>query len=917
MNALRSRLSVTSCMLLCVVCLTPQLSAKPSGTSFPGYPDTVVATIPTGGWPHGPAATLDGKYIYVPGFSSDSVYVVRTTDNAVVAGFPLAGRPTIALPSPDGQYMYISNSGNGTVARVRLTDNAIVHQTGMLSDPFAMAFVQNNQGMYVDIFRSPENRVAVLRTSDDSLLQYITVGFDPWGIAATADGRHCYVSSAYSDTVYVLRTSDNTVESTIPVEGNPHGIALSPAEDLLYVACKYSPDLQAPDDSPATISSRQQTHAAHQGNQCLKVIRLSDQSVVATVPLADPPGFLALLPNGKYLYISSYGFNHVTIIRTADFSVVKTVTTGYASSGLAVLPDGSAVYVSAMDEGCVRVIGNVDVGPVAILSPAGTVDSGSACAPRAVVRNFGPTSVTFPLTMDIAAGYTQTVQETLPARQADTVVFPAWAARPVGSLAVTCFTSLAGDEDRTNDTIRDTVLVRRVLNLDVGPVAILSPAGTPESGKVYVPRAIVRNFGLTAATFPVTMAIGGSYDQTTSETLAAGAADTVSFSSWTALPNGITPLTCFTALAGDQDPTNDTIRDTVTVVGPPTDDVGATAILSPAGHVHAGDTVIPKARIRNFGNRTARYFGVQFRIGASYNRTVTVTQALLPESTLDLTFPSWVAAAGQWAVSCSTMLMNDVKRANDKVSSSLRVYAQSLVIAPDQSDRLEEGQGKTYRFYALIAGDTGGVVELSSVECRMPNPDCPRIANRQSSIVNYQGWSLRLCDASGANDLTDTDGDGIPDLGYAAPGESCWFSLDVTAAAGLVGDTASLAQRTFQIPGHIGSNPQVADTAVLTLTLVPGFSVHNFPNPFSDHTAFVIGLPEDGNVSLTVYTRAGERVRRVQVPTDMVAGVHVAAWDGTNDNGRAVVPGTYEYVLDYEHDGKTDSVHKKLVRTKE
>ena len=179
------------------------------------------------------------------------------------------------------------------------------------------------------------------------------------------------------------------------------------------------------------------------------------------------------------------------------------------------------------------------------------------------------------------------------------------------------------------------------------------------------------------------------------------------------------------------------------------------------------------------------------------------------------------------------------------------------------------------------------------------------------------GWSLRLCDAADANDLTDTDGDGIPDLGYVAPGESSWFSLDVTAPSGLVGDTASLAGRTFLIAGHLGNDSLVADTAVLNLTLVPAFSVHNFPNPFSDHTAFVIGLPDDGKVSLTVYTRAGERVCRVLENADMPAGVHVVRWDGVNDNGRAVAPGTYEYVLDYEHAGKTDRISKKLVVTRQ
>ena len=98
---------------------------------------------------------------------------------------------------------------------------------------------------------------------------------------------------------------------------------------------------------------------------------------------------------------------------------------------------------------------------------------------------------------------------------------------------------------------------------------------------------------------------------------------------------------------------------------------------------------------------------------------------------------------------------------------------------------------------------------------------------------------------------------------------------------------------------------------------MPAFSVHNFPNPFSDHTAFVVGLPEDGKASLTVYTRAGERVCRVIENAAMPAGVHLVRWDGVNDNGRGIAPGTYEYLLDYVHAGKTDRIRKKLVLTRQ
>jgi hypothetical protein len=539
-----------------------------------------------------------------------------------------------------------------------------------------------------------------------------------------------------------------------------------------------------------------------------------------------------------------------------------------------------------------------DVGPTAILVPSGTLDSGTQVIPTVVVRNFGTSSPTFPITLLIDGGYSQTLSDTLAAGSVDTVRFPTWTAGPVGISGVVCFTGLPGDENPANDTITDSVSVRRVLNLDVGPIQVLSPPGTSDSGDVCVPSVVVRNFGQTAASFPVTLAIGSGYVQTAQETLASRMSDTVVFPSWTAEPVGQTAVTCYTALVGDEDLTNDTLRDSVNVLGAPVHDVGAIAILAPTGTVHTGDTVIPKARIKNFGNTVERFFNVRFRIGTSYNHTANEAQRLYPDSTVELTFAPWIAASGTWAVSCSTMLVGDLNGVNDKVSSSVVAFAQLLHIEPDQSDRLEVGAGKTYQFHALIEGDAGGVVEVV-------RPTAPA------------GWSARLGDATGANDLVDTDGDGTPDLGYVAAGESSWFSLEVTAPAGLAGDTASLTGKAFIIAGHLGNDSLVADTALLTLTLVPGFSIHNFPNPFSDHTAFMIGLPADGKVSLTIYTRAGERVCRVLERADEPTGIHVVPWEAVNDNGRSIAPGTYEYVLDYVHQGTSERVRKRLVVDRE
>ena len=125
-------------------------------------------------------------------------------------------------------------------------------------------------------------------------------------------------------------------------------------------------------------------------------------------------------------------------------------------------------------------------------------------------------------------------------------------------------------------------------------------------------------------------------------------------------------------------------------------------------------------------------------------------------------------------------------------------HEQSLYVGPDQSRQLPAGQYKSYCFYALIEGDTGGIVEVAL-------PTAPA------------GWSVRLADMTGESDLTDTDGDGIPDLGYVVPGKTTWFALGVMAASGLAGDTAFTHR--FAIAGRMGNDSLAADTAILSLTV--------------------------------------------------------------------------------------------------
>lgn len=293
-----------------------------------GYPDTVLATIPTtDGHPQNLVCPRRTGRVYVTGEWDDAVYVIRTSDNVLVETLHIECGPTHIDCSPDGDYVYIGSFDDvhpGAPDRlysVRTSDNAIVDSVDLLGCPHGVACLPNGEYIYVSL-DYPTNKVAVVRTSDFSVVTNIPVGSEPRGIIALPDGQFVYVTCAYSDLVYVIRTSDNAVVGVVDAGSAVHRLAVLPDGDYVYV-------------------SRYQSGAP------VMVIRTSDNTVVDSVPMSSGrPCGLTALPNGCYVYVTNRDANSVAIIRTSDNTVVKTVGVGSTPYGAASLPDGSGVYVA-------------------------------------------------------------------------------------------------------------------------------------------------------------------------------------------------------------------------------------------------------------------------------------------------------------------------------------------------------------------------------------------------------------------------------------------------------------------------------------------------------------------------------------------------------------------------------------------
>jgi hypothetical protein len=202
---------------------------------------------------------------------------------------------------------------------------------------------------------------------------------------------------------------------------------------------------------------------------------------------------------------------------------------------------------------------------------------------------------------------------------------------------------------------------------DVGCTRILAPTGAFDSGTTVTPACSTYNYGSTTAGYLVRMRIGAGYNQTASVAgHAPGTRVYVTFPTWTATARGGNAVSCSTELAGDMVTANDKQTGAVTVN---VHDVGTKILLAPAGTITPGSVVTPACSVFNFGMASESY-NVRMKIGTVYDQTAAVA-GHTAGATVYVTFPTWTAAAGTFAVTCSTELAADLVKANDKRTGSV------------------------------------------------------------------------------------------------------------------------------------------------------------------------------------------------------------------------------------------------------
>ena len=280
-------------------------------------------------------------------------------------------------------------------------------------------------------------------------------------------------------------------------------------------------------------------------------------------------------PANNMVFDLTDGASYITNGQTDSIYFIATDSTEVGDSGAVVSSsvqylDWGTIFTSGstpltlFDDGRVDAAGHriwelgKDVTADWVFSPFGIVGPDSSYVPQVEVRNYGKNAASFPVRLTISTGYADTVHVTgLQPTAAETLQFKPWVVPARCTAAVRCSTALPGDEYPGNDVVTSVAWARFH---DVGLTDIVEPTDTVDSGSIIHPQVRVHNNGTEAEFVTATFRIPDEgYFRSSRVSVPSHEDMSVNFATWVPKLMGGHVVKCSLSLAGDAEPSNDTM----------------------------------------------------------------------------------------------------------------------------------------------------------------------------------------------------------------------------------------------------------------------------------------------------------------------------------------------------------------------
>jgi len=215
-----------------------------------------------------------------------------------------------------------------------------------------------------------DDAIGVVDTDTYRELARIPVGDEP--IQVLLAGNQLFVSNLSSNDLRVIDTATFQVQARIETAVQPLDMALAPDGKTLYATNSGARALTIVDVESGQARTVEITDTSEglygiaatadkifttdiAGSQ---VLALSPQGrITGRIPVPPKPRSLALVPDGKTLYVTSMDTGRLTAIDADDATVVRTIDLDVSGTfAIAPSPDGRKLYLTAYSEGSLLVV---------------------------------------------------------------------------------------------------------------------------------------------------------------------------------------------------------------------------------------------------------------------------------------------------------------------------------------------------------------------------------------------------------------------------------------------------------------------------------------------------------------------------------------------------------------------------------
>ncbi|MEP7167742.1 MAG: c-type cytochrome domain-containing protein [Bacteroidota bacterium] len=286
----------------------------------------------------------DRKKFYITNQGCDLVAVFDAGKKVLMKYVKVGGDPNlIESPhrvniSPDGKYWYVSFIGGPYFQKYRTSDDSLVGQVNIGYGSWnTFAFTPDSKFAYLPDYNSGNQGYVAIVDCETMTLKDFTPFVNPFpsscpsphGSFISPDGLSLYLTKQEGNGLYKIDLP-TPYGNDLPVfpnnYSNPHEIAFSPDGTIYFVTCE-----------------------GKIGNAGVLVYRVSDDAFLKKIDVAADPVEMAFSLSKPYLFVTCMTGNAVSIINYQDTTLIKTISNaGFAFPHAIAVDDANGVcYVAS------------------------------------------------------------------------------------------------------------------------------------------------------------------------------------------------------------------------------------------------------------------------------------------------------------------------------------------------------------------------------------------------------------------------------------------------------------------------------------------------------------------------------------------------------------------------------------------